>query len=322
MKNKKIKKLVKNIKSTRPYKKRKTNLPLVKNIKPVRPYKKRKTNLPTVEIINSPIIISDIPVVVTNEIPITTDVPVEKKRRGRRSKNPSVNKMYFTQDTEDAIILYNKTEDINIRNDIYNEKIKVPFEKLCECIFNSFKFSYFDVSPLDIQRETVSHLVSNMNKFEAGKGKAFSYFSIIAKHYLIALNNSTYKKRNQHVEIGEEHEENTVQLQTVDVHHKNKETEEFMELMLKFWDMNVTKIFTKQKDLVIAQAIVELFRQTLNISLFNKKALYLYIREISNCSTQNITKIANRMKPYQIKLFRSYINDGIVLNDLYDISKK
>ena len=54
-----------------------------------------------------------------------------------------------------------------------------------------------------------------------GKGKAFSYFSIIAKHYLIALNNSTYKRRNQHVEISEEHDENTVQLQTEDKHYKD-----------------------------------------------------------------------------------------------------
>ena len=225
--------------------------------------------------------------------------------------------MYFTKDTEDAIIAYNNSTDSQIREDIYNTKIKYPFEKLVENIFNTFKFSYFEIGPLDIQKETVAHLVSNMHKFEAGKGKAFSYFSIIAKHYLIALNNSTYKRRNQHVEISEEHDENTVQLQTEDKHYKDSEMREFMNLMIRFWENNVKKIFTKQRDLDIANAVIELFRQTQNISMFNKKALYLYIREISSCKTQQITKVINRMKQYQTNISKSYLNHGVVNTENY-----
>ena len=156
-----------------------------------------------------------------------------------------------------------------------------------------------------------------MHKFEAGKGKAFSYFSIIAKHYLIALNNSTYKRRNQHVEIGEEHDEHTVQLQTEDTHHKDEEMREFIRLMIRFWENNVGKIFTKQRDLDIANAVVELFRQTENISMFNKKALYLYIREISNCHTQQITKVINKMKQYQHNIYVSYRDVGNINVDNY-----
>ena len=151
---------------------------------------------------------------------IVEPVSLVKEKRRRKSKT-KIN--YFDQNTENAIIEYNKTEDLAKREEIYNTKIKFPFEKLTECIFNTFKFSYFETGPLDVQKECISHLVSNMSKFEAGKGKAFSYFSIIAKHYLIALNNSTYKRRNQHVEIGEEHDEHTVQLQTEDKHYKDVE---------------------------------------------------------------------------------------------------
>src|ERR1700685_4554867 len=69
----------------------------------------------------------------------STEISLPKKRRGRRSKNgSSPNKMYFTQETENSIILYNNTIDEKIRNDIYNNHIKYPFEKLCECVFNSF----------------------------------------------------------------------------------------------------------------------------------------------------------------------------------------
>lgn len=233
-----------------------------------------------------------------------------KVRKTRRKKSPGI--IYFSQDTEDAIIEFNKTEDRERREELYNTRIKYPFDKLVENIFNTFKFSYFETGPLEVQRETVAHLVANIHKFEAGKGKAFSYFSIIAKHYLIALNNSTYKRFNQHVDISEERDEHTIQLQSEDKHYKEVEMQEFMKLMVMFWENNVNKIFTKERDLVIAQAVIELFRQTQNISMFNKKALYLYIREISCCKTQQITKILNRMKQYQINITKSYINDGIV----------
>jgi hypothetical protein len=225
--------------------------------------------------------------------------------------------MYFTQETENAVIEYNASEDVQIREDIYNNRIKRPFEKLVENIFNTFKFSYFETGPLDVQKETVSHLVSNIHKYDQTKGKAFAYFSIVAKHYLIALNNSTYKRRNQHVEIGEEHDEHTVQLQTEDKHHKDAEMKEFMNLMIMFWENNVGKIFTKQRDLDIANAVIELFRNSDRIDAFNKKALYLYIREISSCKTQQITKVINKMKQYQSNISRSYTNLGSINTENY-----
>ena len=272
-------------------------------------YRKRKLKIVTPTEIIVPIIMEEIQ-------------PI-KIKRNKRSRNTSVDKMYFTKDTENAIISYNNTIDTPIREEIYNTKIKYPFEKLVENIFNTFKFSYFETGPLDVQKETVSHLVSNIHKFESGKGKAFSYFSIIAKHYLIALNNSTYKRRNQHETIGEEHDENTIQLQTEDKHYKDVEMREFMNLMIIFWENNVGKIFTKQKDLDIANAVIELFRQTQNISMFNKKALYLYIREISNCHTQQITKVINKMKKYQKDIYVSYRDNGNVnVNDYIYTNKK
>lgn len=183
---------------------------------------------------------------------------------------------------------------------------------MVENIFNTFKFTYFDNSPLEIQKETVAHLVSNIHKFESGKGKAFSYFSIVAKNYLIFHNNNNYKRFNQHVDISETPDEDSVCLQTEDAHHRDIQTKEFMKLLINYWEKNVTKIFTKQKDLNIAYAVIELFRNSDRIENFNKKTLYLYIRELSNCKTQQITKIINKMKSYQNIVMKNYINNGKV----------
>lgn len=242
-------------------------------------------------------------------------IPIKKKkRRKRRAKNLS--RMYFTQDTENAIVDYNAEENIEVREQLFREKILFPFQKLVENIFNTCKFSYFETGPLDAQKECLTHLVANMHKYRNNKGKAFSYFSIIAKNYLILLNNTNYKKFNQHVEIGEERGENTVQLQHTDKYYVQQEMTDFIRLLIEFWENNVSKIFTKPRDLNIANAIVELFRNSNRIDAYNKKALYLYIREMAMCKTQQITKILSRMKLYHDKIKYSYQNDGIVNTEI------
>jgi len=261
-----------------------------------------------------------VPAVTFSETPI-------KLPRKRRSAN--VSRMYFTQETEDAIVLYNATEDRAIREIIFTEKILHPFQKLVENVFNTFKFSYFETGPQDVQKECLTHLVANMHKYDPTrcskadpnkKTRAFAYFSIIAKHYLILLNNTNYKKFNQNVEISEERDENTVQLQQDDKYYAQQELTDFIKLIIDFWEKNVNKIFTKQRDLNIANAVVELFRNSDRIDAFNKKALYLYIREIASCKTQQITKVINLMKQYHGTIQKSYMEHGTVNTDRYALS--
>lgn len=244
----------------------------------------------------------------SDEVTLVDENEPKKRRRGRNKKE----KIYFSKATEEAIIKYNEESDVNIRNNIYETKIRYSFEKLVENIFNTFKFTYFDNSPLEIQKETVSHLVSNIHKFQSGKGKAFSYFSIVAKNYLIFHNNTNYKRFNQHVDIAETPGESSVCLQTEDEHHKNVQTQELMKLLVQYWEKNIRKIFTKEKDLNIAHAVIELFRSCDRLETFNKKTLYLYIREISGCKTQQVTKVINKMKSYQHTIMQSYLNRGVI----------
>lgn len=259
------------------------------------------------------------------------EIPSDKSfklPRKRRSKN-GTSHMYFTNITEQAIILYNKTEDLEEREIIFNTHILHPFQKLVENVFNTFKFSYFETGPQDVQKECLSHLVANMHKFDPSrcskinpqkKATAFAYFSIIAKHYFILLNNTNYRKFQQNIEISDDKDENTVQLQQNDKYYVQKEMTDFIRLIIEFWEKNVDKIFTKQRDLNIANAVIELIRQGNNITLFNKKALYLYIREIADCHTQQITKVINKMKPIYNKIRQSYIEEGDINMDHYSIA--
>ncbi|NDB29104.1 hypothetical protein EB155_05060 [archaeon] len=226
----------------------------------------------------------------------------------RKPKTPK-NKMYFTLETEEAIIAYNKSESLRERNQLYVEKIKYPFEKIAENVLNTYKFSYFDDGPSDVKREVVSQMISKIHMFQEGKGKAFSYFTRMALNHLILLNNSNYKRYKQNDLISAMPEswnpaEDTVALET-DSNHI-----EFRTMMLEYWDKKLNSVFDKKRDIQIADAILELFRRVDYIENFNKKSLYLLIREMTGHKTHYITKVISIMKVHQDKILEEFLNTG------------
>ena len=167
--------------------------------------------------------------------------PVVKKTRKRKKKGKNY---YFHQGTEKAIIRYNNTDDARLKNIIYNEHIRDAFDKLAENIIHTFKFYYFDVGSIEVKHEVVSFLVMNMHKFKEGKGKAFSYFSIVAKNYLILNNNKNYKMGKIHSEMKVlDYKRNLMGENTT------SETAEksilFVDELHRFWDANLTNIFRR-----------------------------------------------------------------------------
>ena len=225
---------------------------------------------------------------------------------GRKRKN-----YYFTEVTEKAIIRYNNEERPAMRNRIYNDHIKDAFDKLCENIIHTFKFYYFDVSSEEVKNEVVSFLVMNMHKFTSGKGKAFSYFSIVAKNYLILHNNNNYKKMKTHDKIDVMDWDKSIQTE-ISQKNTDQEFKEFVHQMLEYWDNNMNVIFRRQKDVRVADAVLHIFRIKGNIEWFNKKALYILIREMTQSNTQHITRVINVMKKYQKGIYKEFQVNGFI----------
>ena len=201
---------------------------------------------------------------------------------------------------QDAIIKYNSTKSASERSKIYREEIQYAFEKLSESIINTFKFSYFDVPFEDVKMEVVTFLVMNMHKYDHTKGsKAFSYFSVVAKNYLILNNNANYKKYKTHDDLSVLNK-HTVQ----DPAHDQFLNDLVAEIVLYF-EHNINKIFKRPRDIDIAYAIIELMKRRDSIENFNKKALYILIREMTNVDTSKITSVTNVMK----KHYKNILND-------------
>ena len=224
---------------------------------------------------------------------------------------PKTSGMYFTQETENAIIEYNNTLDFELRSKIYRDRIHYAFFKLTENIIHTFKFYYTEVSNIeDLQHEVISFLLSKIHLFNPEKGaKAYSYFGTIAKRYLIISNTKNYKKRIDKAPI-EELESNEKYSYNIDDTPANQKLNTFMDQYVDYCSKNIHTLFPKDGDAKIADAILELFRKRESIEIFNKKALYIYIREIIDAKTPKITKIANRLYDIFKEHYYFYLENG------------
>ena len=223
----------------------------------------------------------------------------------RKSKN----KQYFTKDTEDAIIEYNSTSEQRIKDLVYRDRIKPAFDKLAEIVYNKWKFSYFDDDPQDVMAEVVAFMIEKIHMYKAGKGKAFSYFTIVARNYLILNNNANYK-RYKDTDIMSSLPDSFDTENNWKEEDTNNEYRVFNKRMLAYWDEHLENYFPKKRDMQIADAILELFRRADYVENFNKKSLYLLIREMTGHPTHYITKVVTKMKEKQLELYNQFMDEG------------
>lgn len=249
-------------------------------------------------------------------------VLVSVKKRGRKKKS----KIYFTTDTEDAIVRYNNTVNPSVKSQIYTDEIKYSFDKLVENIINTFNFSYIDISYKDLKSEVISHMLLNIHKYDQSKGKAFSYFSIVAKNYLIIANNESYATKKVTKSIDSNEESDTFDFDIIDESYdegvKDEELTEFMKLMVEYWNDNIEVIFKKRRDVEIAFALNELFRNVKSLDYFNKKSLYCLIREMTGHKTQNITRVIGKMMSHYKIIKDMYYTSGKIEGNAIFYKKK
>jgi len=230
------------------------------------------------------------------------------RKRRKKSKN------YFTQDTEDAIVLYNNTSDPEKRSKIYEARIHYAFFKLTENIIHTFKFYHTEVNNLEhLQHEIITFLLTKMHLFDPSKGaKAYSYFGTIVKRWLILYNTKNYNKKIKKVPTDTLLKENSTYVwNNVDNYNKKKdELSEYIDLFVDYTTENILELFPKKNDAQIADAILELFRKREVLEVFNKKALYIYIREMVEVKTPKITKIADKLHDIFKSQYIFYLENG------------
>lgn len=244
----------------------------------------------------------------------TLDPNLYTKKGTLRKRKPKKDRNYFTQETEDAIIEFVKETDKSKRDRIYREKIHYAFSKLTENLIHTYKYYYTDNHTVEeLQHNAIIFLLERLEKFKPGKGKAYSYFGTIAKRYFIFNNDKNYKKLQIHQEIIENtNDEEITQKELIVNDFEENNLYNFFDIYIKFNEQYLHKLYPKEKERQIAEAILELFRKRENLDIFNKKAFYIFIKEMVDVDTTLITKVIKKMKTLYNDLYNQYARDGVV----------
>jgi hypothetical protein len=213
----------------------------------------------------------------------------------RRKKNH-----YFTKDHENAIIQYVRTNCVRERTDLYVNWIGPAFNEMVDKIVFTYKFT--NLPNIDFLRDECKiWLMTILDKYDPNKGsKAFSYFSVITKNWFIHKVKQQQKRNRREIDydnISKHYEEKY--LSTTESYLSNREEEEFWNHFyseLKSWDESLMK----DNDLKVYKAINILFESKEDIEIFNKKAIYLYLREITGLNTK---QIVNSLKKFRKKYY-------------------
>ena len=163
-----------------------------------------------------------------------------------------------------------------------------------------------------LKHEVIVFLLEKLDYFKPERGsKAFSYFSIVGKNYLILYNNSNYQKKKQKVDVLAADEDEGV-LNQLGRDGRKQDIKDFIDYLTEYIDKHMFTMFKKQKDRRVCDAINTLFKRRENLEIFNKKALYIYIREMTDVDTPVITKVTKILKKHYRTLYNEYIETGHV----------
>ena len=160
----------------------------------------------------------------------------------------------------------------------------------------------------NLKEECKIWLVTILEKFDPEKGhKAFSYFSVITKNWFIQKTKKNKSKLIREVEFENIH---TVQEKLIveNQYHNMREKEEFF-LLLKQEVHKWKNLNLRENELRVLEAVQILFDERENIEIFNKKAIYLYLREITGMNTKQIVNNLNKIRQ-RYRVFKAKWDDG------------
>jgi DNA-directed RNA polymerase specialized sigma subunit len=225
----------------------------------------------------------------------------EKKKRNKN--------YYFTKIHEEAVVKYASTDDLKIRTELYIDLIEPAFSELVDKIIYTYKFT--TLPNIDVLKDECKiWLTTILDKYDPNKGsKAFSYFSVITKNWFIHRVKKNSQKSRREInydaitkDLEQEH------LSARNPYETRREDAEFWHYLWKeieTWEAEDLKP-NEEKVLLAVRVLLE---KSSEIEIFNKKAVYLYLRELTGLNTKQVVNNLNKLRS-RYYVFKKTWNDG------------
>ncbi len=210
--------------------------------------------------------------------------------------------LYFGKSVDDAIVLFCANTDPVERSKIFEKDIYPAFKKLCTYHYNKFPI----VKNPEVIHECIAFLFEQLHRFNPEKqSRGFPYFNIIAKHYYI-------QKLKKESRIRMNHDFGTISLNEVAGHMAIQDGPEPEMEATEFYDILRTQLplwrdkFVKEQEKQVVDCLITLFDEPGEIEILKKKALLLYIKEMTGLNTKQVTINLNKVKEKFLRLKSKY----------------
>ena len=234
-----------------------------------------------------------------------TEVQLKKTRKRRKRKK----NYYFTQVHEDAIVEYAKITCNKRRTVLYIEFIRPAFDEMVNKIIFTYRFT--TLPNIDsLRQECKVWLTTILDKYDPSKGsKAFSYFSVVTKNWFIHKVKQNARRNKKEIFI-----EDMINQLDEEVISKEKQYDEVREQQ-EFWNSFFAELASWEGDMLkdnekkVLEAVKIIFESSNDIDIFNKKAIYLYLREITGLNTKQVVNNLNKLRK-KYKAFKNKWESG------------
>lgn len=207
---------------------------------------------------------------------------------------------YFTEDTDKFIVLFNKSVNDEDKHYYFNNGIRQAFEKLIENLI--YVYGYYSIEDVDtLKRECLAVLYEMLPKYNSELGtKGFSYFNVVAKNWFIHRIREKSKKSKLENELKcnmeTEAARNDPSFIVSPFQDIMEEKEKWIELSEEMEEWKIA--LRKKSEHQILEAIIFLLKNPDIIDNYplNKKAIYLYLREMTGLNTKQVVVNLKKIK--------------------------
>jgi hypothetical protein len=237
---------------------------------------------------------------------------LESLSQPKKKKTGSSLKLYFHAGTHDAIVRFQSEQDHRQREIIYVTEILPAFEKLVENLFFIHSFSAGLPVTDDIKNDCITFLYETLKKFDASRGtKAFSYFNVVAKNWIIVKTRQRAKNNRKHVNIDDKNAVTETDMYDFDPSLQKEDQFEKLsksELSGSIRDVlqQIRKRLTHDYEVACLDAIQQLFDRAEDIDIFNKRAIFVYVRDMTNVNQKQLSSSVSVIKRH----YRDIVSKG------------
>jgi len=239
---------------------------------------------------------------------------LKRIKRKIKRKPGTVGNMYFSDDTQSAIITFQDESDKSKKDQIYIKSIHPALDTLVENLILVYGFSSPGDSIEELKRDCISFLYSSLDKWAPDKGtKAFSYFNVVAKNFLICNSRKSVKRNKRYLSIDHPELLSIEQSQEIESYavvpapdemliSMNHRTE-IMEIL-----QEIEKRVDQEHEIACIKAIISVFENIDELDFLNKRAIRIYVRDISGLSSKKLSIAMTTIRDHYKVISKSLVD--------------